>query len=104
MSSVMAWLISPVVIWGIGAALPAVIAEYLYRSITQPWWKYIWLWTPLQLSIGYCVYRLVTIPNTSLVDAFIIFAFSTTALRVFVTIVVLGDPVKGGTWFALALL
>ena len=87
-----------------GAALPAVTAEYLYRTVEGPWWKYLWLWTPLQLAIGYCVYRLVTIPQTSLLDAFVVFAFSTTALRVFVTVAVLGDPVKGGTWFALALL
>jgi len=104
----MTWLIgfitAPVTLWGLGAALPAVLAEYLYRTIQGPWWHYLYLWVPLQMSIGYCVYRLVTVPQTSLIDAFIVFAFSTTALRVAVTIAVLGDPVKGGTWFALALL
>jgi hypothetical protein len=101
----------PAAVWGLGAALPAVTAEYLYRTMNHgtwwlqgPWWHHLWLWAPLQLSIGYCVYRLVTIPQTSLLDAFVVFAFSTTALRVFVSVVVLGDPVKGGTWFALALL
>jgi hypothetical protein len=94
----------PATFWGLSAALPAVLAEYLYRTIQGPWWHYLWAWAPMQLLIGYSVYRIVNIPNTSLIDAFIVFAFSTTALRVFVTVVVLGDPVKGGTWFALGLL
>jgi hypothetical protein len=100
----MNFILSPITIWGLGAALPAVLAEYLYRTIEGPWIKYLWLWLILQTAIGYCVYRLVTIPSVSLIDSFIVFAFSTTALRVFVTVVILGDPVKGGTWFALALL
>ena len=94
----------PAVLWGLGAALPAVFAEFLYRRWDAPWWHGLHWWIPLQLAIGYCVYRLVTIPQTSLIDAFIVFAFATTFLRVFVTVAVLGDPVKGGTWFALALL
>lgn len=96
--------VGPATLWGLAAAVPAVTAEYLYRTVQGPWWHHLWLWTPMQLAIGYSVYRLVTIPQTSLLDAFVVFAFSTTALRVFVTVVVLGDPVKGGTWFALALL
>jgi hypothetical protein len=95
--------ISPATVWGLGAALPAVLAEYLYRTVQGPWSSHLYLWVPLQMAIGYCVFRLVTIPHTSLLDAFIVFAFSTTALRVFLTVAVLGDPVKGGTWFALAL-
>lgn len=99
-----ALLLSPATLWGLAAAVPAVLAEYLYRTIQGPWWHYLWAWVPVQTAIGYAVYRLVTIPHTSLIDAFVVFAFSTTALRIFVTVVVLGDPVKGGTWFALALL
>lgn len=97
-------LTSPATLWGLAAAVPAVLAEYLYRTMTGTWWHYLWLWVPIQTAIGYAVYRLVTIPHTSLIDAFVVFAFSTTALRVFVSVVVLGDPVKGGTWFALGLL
>ena len=61
------------------------------------------MWLPLQMAIGYSVYRLVTIPQTSLLDAFIVFAVSTTAMRVFLTVVVLHDVVRTGTWLALAL-
>ena len=100
----MNWLLSPAVVWGFGAALPAVTAEYLYRTLPGPWLSHLYLWVPLQLAIGYAVYRLVTIPHTTLIDAFVVFAFSTTFLRVFVSVAVLGDPVKGGTWFALGLL
>lgn len=96
--------LGPATFWGLGAALPAVLAEYLYRTLPGPWWHHLWLWTPMQLAIGYSVYRLVTIPHTSLLDAFVVFAFSTTALRVFVTVAILGDPVKSGTWVALGLL
>lgn len=90
--------------WGILAAVPAVLAEYLYRTLTGAWWAYLYLWVPLQLTIGYSIYRLVTIPQTTLLDAFVVWAFSTTFMRVFVSVVVLHDTVKGGTWFALGLL
>ena len=98
----MTWL-TPATLWGLGAAIPAVLAEYLYRTLPGPWHHYLYLWVPLQMGIGYSVYRLVTIPHTSLLDAFIVFAFSTTAMRVFLTVVVLGDVVRMGTWFALGL-
>lgn len=101
------WLlsfVSPAAWWGIAAAGPAVLNEYLYRTLEGPWWKYLWLWAPTQLAISYCIYRLVTIPNSSLLDAFVIWAFSTTAMRVVISVVFLGDVIKGGTWFALALL
>lgn len=94
---------SQAVLWGLAAAIPAVFAEYLYRTITGSWWTYLWIWTPLQLTIGYSVYRLVTIPHTTLLDAFVVFAFSTTAMRVVVSVVVLGDEVVQGTWIALGL-
>lgn len=100
-------LINPAILWGLSAAIPAVLAEYLYRTwpAGTPWWHGLWMWVPLQLSIGYCIYRLVTDTNTSsLLDAFVIWAFATTFMRVFVSVVVLGETVKGGTWFALGLL
>lgn len=95
--------ISPGTWWGLAAAFPAVLAEYLYRVLPGAWVEYLYLWIPIQLSIGYCIYRLVTTPNTTLLDAFVVWAFSTTAMRVLVTMG-LGDHVKGGTWFALSLL
>lgn len=95
---------NPAVMWGLLAAFPAVLAEYLYRIIDDSWWKYLWAWVPIQLAIGYCIYRLVNVPNSSLLDAFVVWAFSTTAMRVVVSTVFLGDTVKGGTWFALGLL
>ena len=97
------WL-SPATVWGLTAAVPAVLAEYLYRTLPGPWWTHLYLWVPLQMSIGYCVYRLVTSPQTTLIDAFVVWAFSTTFLRVVVTMFLLGDKVKEGTWFALVLL
>ena len=91
-------------LWGLLAAIPAVLAEYLYRVLPGPWLTYWYLWVPMQLSIGYCICQLVREPNTTLLDAFVVWAFSTTALRVVVSVFILGDTVKGGTWFALGLL
>lgn len=96
-------MISEAALWGLAGAIPAVIAEYLYRTIPGPWYAHVYIWLPLQLSLSYCIWRLVTIPHTSLLDAFVVWAFSTTALRVFVSVVLLGDAIKGGTWFALGL-
>ena len=97
---------SPAVWWGLAAAVPAVLAEYLYRKwpAGTPWWYGLPIWIPIQLSIGYCIYRLVTIPNNTLLDAFITWAFATTAMRVVVSVLILGESIKGGTWFALGLL
>ncbi|MDP3939781.1 MAG: hypothetical protein Q8R92_16815 [Deltaproteobacteria bacterium] len=103
MSALIQW-ISPAALWGLAAALPAVFAEYMYRTVKGPWWEWLWLWIPLQLAIGYCIYRLVTIPNTTLLDAFVIWAFSTTFMRVIISVTILHDDIKPGTWFALGLL
>ena len=96
--------VSPGVLWGFAAAVPAVLAEYLYRTLPAPWVYNLHIWIPLQLTIGYCIYRLVTVPNLALLDAFVVWAFSTSAMRVFVSVCLLGETVKGGTWFALGLL
>lgn len=97
-------LLSPATLWGLTAAIPAVLAEYLFRTLPGPWIAYWYLWTPIALTISYSICQLVRIPQTSLLDAFVVWAFSTTAMRVFVTVVFLQDGVKAGTWFALALL
>lgn len=96
--------ISPAALWGLGAAIPAVLAEYLYRKLEGPWEQYWWLWTPIALSVSYCICQLVRQPNTTLLDAFVVWALSTTAMRVLIAVAILGDPIKGGTWFALGLL
>lgn len=96
--------INPGVWWALGAAFPAVLAEYLYRRLPGPWESYWWAWTPIALSVSYCICQLVRAPNTTLLDAFIVWAFSTTAMRVLVSVLILGETIKGGTWFALALL
>lgn len=102
----MNWLqnfLTPPTVWGLAAAVPAVVAEYLYRVLDGPWHKYLWVWVPMQLAIGYCIYRLVKAPGATLIDSFVVWAFSTTALRVVATLA-LGDQVRPGTWFALCLI
>lgn len=96
-------MFNPATLWGISAAIPAVGMEYLYRTLPGPWWHYLYLWVPMSLGISYSIYRLVTIPQTNLLDAFIVWAFSTTAMRVIVSTVVLGETIGSGTWIALAL-
>lgn len=97
-------IVSPATWFGLGAALPAVLCEWLYRVLPGPWSSYLYLWVPLGLAISYCISQLVRMPNTSLVDAFIVFAFSTAVMRIVLTTVVLGDTVKAVTWIALGLL
>ena len=97
-------MMSPATLWGLVAAVPAVFAEYLYRVLPGPWITYWYLWVPIALTVSYSICQLVRIPQTSLLDAFVVWAFSTTFMRVFVTVVVLQDGVKTGTWIALGLL
>ena len=95
---------SQATLWGLVAAIPAVFAEYLYRRLPGPWHHYLYLWVPIALTVSYAISRLVRIPQQSLLDSFIVWAFSTTAMRVVLTVVVLGDTVKKGTWVALGLI
>ena len=95
--------LSPSVWWGLAAAVPAVAAEYLYRVLPGTWIEYWWVWLPISLSVSYSVCQLVRQPGNSLLDAFVVWAFSTTFLRVMATMA-LGDHVREGTWVALALL
>lgn len=96
--------LSPAALWGLAAAVPAVLAEYLYRTLQGSWLSHLYLWLPLQLSIGFCIWKLVTIPQTTLLDAFCVWSFSTIAMRIVVSVLFLHDPVKAGTWFALCLI
>jgi hypothetical protein len=98
--------LSPATFWGLAAAFPAVLAELCYRKwpVEWPWWYGLPAWIPMQLAIGYCIFRLVSVPSTTLLDAFVVWAFSTTAMRVAVSTLILGETIKGGTLFALGLL
>ena len=98
--------LAPATFWGLFAAFPAVLAELIYRKwpMDWAWWYGLPLWVPIQLMIGYGIFRLVTVPQTTLLDAFVVWAFSTTLMRVAVSWVILGETVKGGTLFALGLL
>lgn len=100
------WLLQPAVLWGLFAAVPAVTAEFCYKRwpADWSWWYGLPLWIPLQLMIGYGVFRLVQVPNTTLIDAFIVWAFATTVMRVVVSVAILQEQIPGGTWFALGLL
>ena len=95
-------LLSQATLWGLAAAIPAVTAEYLYRVLPGPWWTHLYLWVPIQMTIGYGIYRMVT-ASPNLLDAFIVWNVATTGMRVFVTLVVLRDDVAFGTWVALIL-
>ena len=100
-------LMTPAAWWGLAAAAPAVLAEYFYKRWPDewPWWYGLPMWIPLQLTIGYCIYRLVSDKSAAtLLDAFVVWAFATTFMRVIVSVGILGETVKGGTWFALGLL
>lgn len=91
-------------LWSLLAAVPAVWAEYLYRTMARPWWHYLWLWVPLQLFIGYSIYKIVTFPGQPLVGALIVWSFAIIGLRVFTTVFLLHDKVPPGTWAALGLM
>jgi hypothetical protein len=92
--------------FGAVAAVAAVAAEWLYKQpfvTAVPWIHHLYLWLPLQLCIGYCIYRLVNLPGTNLLDAFIVFAFCTAFLRIFVAIGVLHQTIPLQSWIAFAL-
>lgn len=90
-------------LWAFGGAAAAVWLEYLFRQ-GQSFWSLWWAVIPANILISYTVYKLVTAPGASLIDAFIVWSFSTIALRVVVTIFLLDDVVRPGTWAALGLL
>lgn len=95
------------IMWSLIAAASAIGAEYLYRTLPGlpgNWLRYIWLWTPMQLLTGYCIYRLVTVPGTPLVGALILWSFATIGVRIIVSAFVLHDKIPPGTWAALGLL
>jgi|SRR5687767_8665932 len=90
--------------WALLGAVLASYIEYLYRTLPGPWHQYLWLWVPSQTLIGYCVYRIVTMPNTSLLAAFVVWTFATMTMRILISVVALHDTVATGTWIALGLI
>lgn len=90
-------------LWGFVAGLSAVLQEYGYKTLDKSWLEQLPIIFPVQLLISYAIYRLVTMPNTSLLDAFIVFAFFTTSLRVATSAFILGETIRTGTWVALGL-
>lgn len=90
--------------WALLGAVLASYTEYLYRTVQGPWWHYLWFWVPSQTLVGFCVYKIVTTPNTSLLAAFVVWTFATMAMRVLISVVALQDAVSTGTWVALGLI
>lgn len=92
-------------IYGMGAGIAAVTAEYLYKQWDPvvPWFHGLHMWVPLQLGIGYCIYKLVNLPNTNLLDAFIVFAFCTALLRVVLATMILHQSIPVQSWIAFGL-
>jgi hypothetical protein len=96
--------LTPLTYWGLAAGVAAVSAEYLFRRLPGSWLDYWWVFAPLALAINYCVCQMVRQPSINLIDAFIVFALSTTVTRVCVSLFILEEVVKAGTWTALFLL
>src|SRR5712672_413619 len=90
--------------WSLLAALCAVGAEYLYRTLTGSWLSYLYLWLPIQLTIGFAIYKLVTSPGVPLVGALVMWSACVIGLRVFISAVILKDIVPMGTWIAVGLM
>lgn len=89
--------------WSLLAALCAVGAEYLYRTLKGPWISHIYLWIPIQLTIGFAIYKLVTSPGVPLISALIMWSVCVIGLRILVSML-LGDAVSIGTWVAVCLM
>ena len=90
--------------WGLFAAVPAVTAEYLYKTVQGPWHHHLYMWIPLQLAVGFGIYRMVNVPSTNLLEAFVVWSFCVLAMRVGVSQFLLEETVRTGTWVALGLM
>lgn len=96
--------VSPALLYGLLAGVPAIVAEWLYKVWEGPWWTGLWLWVPLQLTIGYSIYRLVNIPGISILEAFVVFAACTAAFRIVLSVLILHQEVSTGAWIAFGLI
>lgn len=96
--------ISPTTLWSLTAAVPVMITEYMFRTQQTDWLHNLHYYLPMQLMVSYCVYRLITEPGVSLIEAFVVWAITTTVTRVILSYFILGDVITPGTWFAVALI
>lgn len=95
------WLINLFTITG---ALGAIFCEYTYRRYPDMNWFQNMYWiAPIQLYVGYAVYRAV-IASHSLLDAFILWASSTMLARFFVSAVILGESISTTSYAAFLLI
>ncbi len=96
---------SPAIVFGLIAGTGAVLAEYLYKvwPMGKPWTDGLLMWVPIQLVIGYCIFRMVTAPGATILDAVIVFALATAVLRVILTLFILHQPVPLATWVGFGL-
>jgi len=87
-------------------AIAAVTAEWLYKQpfVIENIWGHLYLWLPIQFVIGYCVFRMVNLPGTNLLDAFVVFAFFTAFLRIIVSTSILHQTIPTQSWVAFGLL
>lgn len=92
--------------WSLIAAVLAVGIEYSFRTLPPPWHNPIHFaaWMVVQMSLGFCIYKLINAPGTTFLAAFVIWAFATLCMRVALNLFVLHDPISKGTWAALSLL
>lgn len=91
-------------LWSIVAGLTAIACELGYRKLGGSYWSHLYLWIPAGIVVGYGVHALVTVPNTSLMAAFITWTCTTLIARTLVTVFILHDRVTPGTWCAVGLL
>lgn len=90
--------------WGLLGSTLAVLIEFSFKKLPGGYMMWAWLWVPGGVAVNYIVYRLLTSPGTSMIDAFIIWTFSTILLRLALSVFVLQEYITPGTWAALGLL
>lgn len=89
--------------WGFLGAAVAVYLEYCYRMWSGTYLQNVAYWIIPYMFVSYCIYKLVTAPQTSLIEAFVIWACSTMILRILVSLFMLHEQSTPGTWTALGL-
>lgn len=87
-------------LWGVLAAVAAVILEGLYAR-TPRFLSLWWILLLLQPVIAYSIYRMVQ-SSTSIVGAVVVFGFATLCLRTGMSLY-LGQTISAGTWVAVVL-
>ena len=89
-------------LWGVLAAVAAVILEGLYaRTPRFLSWPLVGVLAVAQPVIAYSIYRMVQ-SSTSIVGAVVVFGFATLCLRTGMSLY-LGQTISTGTWVAVFL-